>query len=159
MTTNSFFFPLSCHRILFYIGVFRRFQHGEGAFCAGIGLPLPGKRKGLPRLAAALCQELGASQNCAVDVQALCLPRKNGFQMRARVCGILSRMSRNTTSKAVSDRPAFFDGGSRYRPGKGKRLPTFFTPKSSPFCASQHPHSAAFLEEPAEDQGLFLYRN
>ncbi len=48
-------------------------------------LPLPGKRKGLPRLAAALCQGLGASQNCAVDVQALCLPRQNGFQMRARV--------------------------------------------------------------------------
>lgn len=77
----------------------------------------------------------------------------------ARVCVRLSRMSRNTTSKAVSDRPAFFDGGSRYRPGKGKRLPTFFTPKSFPFCASQHPHSAAFLEEPAEGQHLFLYRN
>lgn len=74
-------------------------------------LPLPGKRKGLPCLAAALCQGLWASQNCAVDVQALCLPRQNGFQMRARVgfypgCQGTPRVKRFQKSRLFSDRGA-----------------------------------------------------
>ena len=124
--------PYNANESFFYVGVFRHFRCGKGPFPAGRVLSLPCGKRGLPWASTGLC---------------------------ARVCVRLSRMSRNTTSKAVSDRPAFFDGGSRYRPGKGKRLPTFFPKKSSPFCASQHPHSAAFLEEPAEGQHLFLYRN
>lgn len=83
------------------------------------GLPLPGKRKGLPRLAAALCQGLWASQNCAVDVQALCLPRQNGFQMRAREgfspgCQGTPRVKPHEKSRLFSDRGAKLFYGQRF---------------------------------------------
>lgn len=88
---------IQCQRILFSIGVFRRFGRGKGPFPAGRVLSLPCGKRGLPRASTGLC---------------------------ARVCVRLSRMSRNTTSKAVSDRPAFFSMG-----GKVKQKPHFFHPK------------------------------
>lgn len=60
----------------------------------------------------------------------------------------LSRMSRNTASKAVPSKPAFSDGGSRYRLGKGKRLPTFFTLKSEVFCGVAEPLAGFSLGGP-----------
>lgn len=60
----------------------------------------------------------------------------------------LSTMSRNTTSKTQLEKSAFFDGGSRYGPGKGKRLPTFFTPKSEVFCGVAEPLAVFSLGGP-----------
>lgn len=51
----------------------------------------------------------------------------------ARACGILSRMSRNTTSKAVPEKPAFFlTGGQSLFYGRRFSAETFFCAR---FCA------------------------
>lgn len=72
-----------------------------------------------------------------------------GFHRPLRACvRELSRTSRNTTSKAKPPKPAFSDGGSRYRLGKGKRLPTFFTPKSEVFCGVAEPLAGFSLGGP-----------
>ena len=142
--------PYSANESFFYVGIFRRFGRGKGPFPAGRVPPFPpvreeGPSPGLHRPLRACMRE--TFQN----VQGSRLPARSALNGAHRAPA--------PPSKAVSAKPAFSDGGSRYRPGKGKRLPTFFPKKSSPFCASQHPHSAAFLEEPAEGQHLFLYRN
>ena len=89
--------PYNANESFFSIGIFRRFGRGKGPFPAGRVLSLPCGERGLPRASTGLC---------------------------ARVCVRLSRMSRNTTSKAVSDRLVFFRWG-----GKAKRLSHFFHPK------------------------------
>ena len=72
-----------------------------------------------------------------------------GFHRPLRACmRELSRMSRNTASKTQLEKLVFFDGGSRYRPGKGKRLPTFFTPKSEVFCGVAEPLAGFSLGGP-----------
>lgn len=115
--------PYSANESFFSIDIFRRFRRGKGPFPAG-RTPFPPVRGERP---------------------------SPGLHRPLRACvRELSRMSRNTTSKAVSDRPAFFDGGSRYRPGKGKRLPTFFTPKSEVFCGVAEPLAGFSLGGPVK---------
>ena len=64
--------PIQCQRILFYVGVFRRFRRGKGPFPAGRAFPSRAGREAFPRLPQAFTRA------------------RMGF----------SRMSRDTPSKA-----------------------------------------------------------
>lgn len=52
---------IQCQRILFSIGVFRRFGRGKGPFPAGRVLSLPCRERGLPRASTGLCARVCVS--------------------------------------------------------------------------------------------------
>lgn len=66
----------------------------------------------------------------------------------ARVCVSFPGCQGTPRVKPSLQSPIFSDGGSRYGPGKGKRLPTFFTSKSEVFCGVAEPLAGFSLGGP-----------
>lgn len=116
--------PYNANESFFSIGIFRRFGRGKGPFLAGRVRSLSCGVRGLSRASTGLCARV-----CVSFPECPGTPRVKRFQ---------------------TDR-LFSMGGSRYRPGKGKRLPTFFTPKSEVFCGVAEPLSLFLRKGPAAD--------
>ena len=109
--------PYSANESFFYVGVFRRFRRGKGPFPAG-RVPFPPVQREGP---------------------------SPGFHRPLRACmRELSRMSRNTTSKAKSPKPDFFRwGGADMGLEKENDFPLFLPQNRRYFVGSQS-HSPVF---------------
>ena len=97
----------------------------RGPFCVGMGYHCQVKERGFP------ASLLPFARGCGPPKTAPWTSRRYACQGRtvskcARACGILSRMSRNTTSKTQLEKLVFFDGGEPIWAGKRKTTSHFF---------------------------------
>ena len=104
--------PYNANESFFLSAFFDISGAAKGLSRLGVSLSLPCRERGLPRASTGLC---------------------------ARVCVSFPGCQGTPRVKRFQIGPLFSDGGSRYRPGKGKRLPTFFTSKSEVFCGVAEP--------------------